>query len=283
MLAGADVAGPDDAAGASDRRTFDTIAPPHRSPHWTKPEALGHVSTGGWLGVAESAWRDALRSSAQAPPDRGFIVRIKDIAEAAARKAAALDDLGEQEPGRGGSASPGCPVARCPTSFGPAAIGRDRTSSGCGSIEPLTSSVARWLSTPCQLSGTRSRRCRWSYTTSSTRCSSRRAANGRLHLMSPTHATRTSLRSRMTRDLNRTAAWSAIPRGGRTRLRTSSSSRPPRPHRLSPILSPSLWQLTTRPPRIRSGSQLPVEVGVSIFVRAGRTATDRQDPQVGGL
>jgi hypothetical protein len=46
----------------------------------------------------ESAWRDALRASAQAPPDPGFIVRIKDIAEAAARKAAALDDLGDQEP-----------------------------------------------------------------------------------------------------------------------------------------------------------------------------------------
>ncbi len=99
MLAGADMAGPDDAAYTSDWRTFDTIAPPHRSPHWTKPEALEHVSPGGWLGVTESAWRDALRVSAQAPPDPGFIVRIKDIAEAAARKAAALDDRGDQEPG----------------------------------------------------------------------------------------------------------------------------------------------------------------------------------------
>ncbi len=45
----------------------------------------------------------------------------------------------------------------------------------------------------------------------------------------------------------------------------------------------SLWQLTTRPPRIRSGSQLPVETGVSIFVRAGRTASGRQDAQVAGL
>jgi excisionase family DNA binding protein len=99
MLAGADIAGPNDAADASDWRTFDTIAPPHRSPHWTNPEALDHVSPGGWLGVAESAWRDALRASASAPPDPAFIVRIKDIAEAAARKAAALADLGEQEPG----------------------------------------------------------------------------------------------------------------------------------------------------------------------------------------
>jgi hypothetical protein len=68
----------------------------------------------------------------------------------------------------------------------------------------------------------------------------------------------------MTSDLNRTAAWSATPRIGRTRLRTSSSGRPPRPHRLFLIPSPSWWQLTTRPPRIRSGSQLPVEAGVSV-------------------
>lgn len=99
MLAGADMAAPDDAADAPDWRAFDTIAPPHRSPHWTNPKALEHVSPAGWLGLAESTWRDALRASAQAPPDRGFIVRITDIAEAAARKAAALQNLGDQPPG----------------------------------------------------------------------------------------------------------------------------------------------------------------------------------------
>ena len=112
MLAGADMAGPDDAADTSDWRTFDTIAPPHRSPHCTKPGALEHVSPGGWLGVAESAWRDALRASAQAPPDPGFIVRIKDIAEAAARKAAALDYLGDQEPGPWWQRQSGLPGGR---------------------------------------------------------------------------------------------------------------------------------------------------------------------------
>lgn len=87
----------------------------------------------------------------------------------------------------------------------------------------------------------------------------------------------------MTSDLNRTASGSATPRVGRTRLRTSSSGCPPRPRRLFLIPARSLWQLTTRPPRIRSGSQLPVETEVSIFVRAGRTESGRQDLQVTGL
>jgi len=34
-----------------------------------------------------------------APPDRDFIVRIGDIAEAAARKAAALQNIGDEAPG----------------------------------------------------------------------------------------------------------------------------------------------------------------------------------------
>jgi excisionase family DNA binding protein len=99
MLAGADMAGQDDPHDGPDWRAFDTIAPPHRSPHWTNPEAIEHVSPGAWLGFAESTWRDALRASAMAPPDRDFIVRITDIAEAAARKAAALQNVGEVEPG----------------------------------------------------------------------------------------------------------------------------------------------------------------------------------------
>lgn len=114
MLAGADMTGPGAAADAPDWRAFDTIAPPHRSPHWTNPEAVDHVSPSGWLGFAESTWRDALRASAMAPPDRDFGVRIRDIADAAARKAAALHNIGNEEPGpwwqrqsglRGGSLS----------------------------------------------------------------------------------------------------------------------------------------------------------------------------------
>jgi hypothetical protein len=99
MLAGADMAGPADPAEAPDWRAFDTIAPPHRSPHWTNLEAVEHVSPGGWLGFGESSWRDALRTSAMAPPDRDFIARIRDIADAAARKAAALQSIGNDEPG----------------------------------------------------------------------------------------------------------------------------------------------------------------------------------------
>lgn len=99
MLAGADMADPDSPPDAADWRTFDTITPPHRSPHWTNPAALEHVSPRGWLGFAESTWRAALRASATAPPDPGFILRIRGIAEAAARKAAALGNLGEEAPG----------------------------------------------------------------------------------------------------------------------------------------------------------------------------------------
>jgi hypothetical protein len=56
------------------------------------------VSRGGWLGVAETEWREAVRASALAPPDPGFVVRINKIADAAARKAAALDNLGDEAP-----------------------------------------------------------------------------------------------------------------------------------------------------------------------------------------
>ncbi len=98
MLAGKDVIGPDDQPGGPGWRFGDTIAAPHQSPHWSE-EARRHVSPGGWLGVAETEWRDALRASALAPPDPGFVVRINDIADAAARKAAALENVGDEAPG----------------------------------------------------------------------------------------------------------------------------------------------------------------------------------------
>ena len=98
MLGGQDLLGPEDQPGGPGWRFPDTIAPPHRSPHWSE-EACEHVRRGSWLGVAETEWREALRASAMAPPDPGFVVRIKAIADAAARKAAALDNLGDDEPG----------------------------------------------------------------------------------------------------------------------------------------------------------------------------------------
>lgn len=75
----------------------DTIGPPHRSPYWTQ-EMVKHVSRGGWLGMAETEWRRALSSSAMAPPDPYFVFRVRRIAEAAARKAAALRNLESEEP-----------------------------------------------------------------------------------------------------------------------------------------------------------------------------------------
>jgi excisionase family DNA binding protein len=98
MLAGEDVIGPDDQPGGPGWRFSDTIAAPHRSPHWSD-EARDHVSRSGWLGAAETEWREALRASAMAPPDPGFVVRINEIADAAARKAAALENVGDEAPG----------------------------------------------------------------------------------------------------------------------------------------------------------------------------------------
>jgi hypothetical protein len=82
----------------------------------------------------------------------------------------------------------------------------------------------------------------------------------------------------MTQAERRSASRSAIRGLPRSDLRTGIERRPPRHSwdRADPWRT--LWQLTTRPPRIRSGSQLPVKTGVSMFVRAGRTATGRQDP-----
>ena len=50
---------------------------------------------------------------------------------------------------RGGSGSPGCPGASCPTSCDRAGAGRDRPSCGRGSIRRSTSSAVRWRSTRC--------------------------------------------------------------------------------------------------------------------------------------
>ncbi len=95
MLRGDDMLGPDsDQEPEGGWRAMDTIAPPGQSPHWPA-QAVEHVSRGGWLGVTETQWRNALRSSAMAPPDAGFLVRIREIAEAAARKAAAFANIDE--------------------------------------------------------------------------------------------------------------------------------------------------------------------------------------------
>lgn len=96
MLAGEDMAEPHNPPGKPDWREHDTIAPPGRSPHWPD-EAVKHVTRKGWLWLAESEWRDALRASAMAPPDVEFGRRVRGIADAAARKAAALANL-EDEP-----------------------------------------------------------------------------------------------------------------------------------------------------------------------------------------
>lgn len=75
----------------------ETIETPRRSPDW-HDRAREHVSAKGWVGLSETFWRKALERSRMAPPDAGFAARLELIANASARKAAALNDL-DQEPG----------------------------------------------------------------------------------------------------------------------------------------------------------------------------------------
>lgn len=95
MLAGEDMWDPGGGPDQDDAwRSMDTVSPPSRSPHWPA-DAAQHVTPGGWLGLAETEWRTALRGSATAAPDNQFGVRLREIAEAAARKAAAFADITE--------------------------------------------------------------------------------------------------------------------------------------------------------------------------------------------
>ena len=97
MLAGRDLAAP--TADEPDRpaRVMDVIEAPHHSPHWP-PEAVEHVTKAGWLGFVETEWCRGLQSSAMAPPDPYFLLRLRRIAEGAARKAAAMTNLDGDPP-----------------------------------------------------------------------------------------------------------------------------------------------------------------------------------------
>ncbi len=95
MLRGDDLGDDTPEGTASAMREIDTILPPQLSPHWSE-EARAHVSAQGWLGVAESEWQAALRSSEMAPPDAWFAFRVRQLADAAARKAAALGVVADE-------------------------------------------------------------------------------------------------------------------------------------------------------------------------------------------
>jgi excisionase family DNA binding protein len=69
------------------RRFPDTITPPGAGPWQPEDE---NVDPEEWLGVVQWEWLSALRQSEMAPPDAWFPGRLQSIAEAAARKAAAL-------------------------------------------------------------------------------------------------------------------------------------------------------------------------------------------------
>lgn len=76
------------------RRVPDTITPPISRPGHPDDE---DVDPENWLGIVEWEWRSALRQSEMAPPDAWFPDRLRLIAEAAARKAAALALFPEDE------------------------------------------------------------------------------------------------------------------------------------------------------------------------------------------
>jgi excisionase family DNA binding protein len=69
------------------RRFPDTITPPIARPG--QPDEEG-VDPEEWLGIVQWEWLSALHQSEMAPPDAWFAGRLRVIAEAAARKAAAL-------------------------------------------------------------------------------------------------------------------------------------------------------------------------------------------------
>lgn len=69
------------------RRFPDTITSPSAGPGQPKEE---DIDAEDWLAVAQWEWLSALRQSEMAPPDAWFPGRLQAIAEAAARKAAAL-------------------------------------------------------------------------------------------------------------------------------------------------------------------------------------------------
>jgi hypothetical protein len=72
--------------------------------------------------------------------------------------------------------------------------------------------------------------------------------------------------------VRRSVTRSAVNRLARSGSRTGSERRPPRPYGLFALSRVSLWQQTTRPPHSgRAGGLLPVEAGVAIPSRAGRT------------
>ena len=97
VLSARDAASPEAAREDKQWDRHDTIGPPHRSPQW-QPHVVEHITRAGWAGVSQTEWRQALRSSAMAPPDPYFVLRVRRIAEAAARKGSALTNLDGQDP-----------------------------------------------------------------------------------------------------------------------------------------------------------------------------------------
>jgi hypothetical protein len=99
----------------------------------SRPEARGGDGAGGRLALVESA---------MAPPDPDFVARIRTIAEASARKAAALANL-DEEPGSWWRLQKGPTPSSSPTSYGPQPTAPDLPS--CGDDSTAPSSISEKL------------------------------------------------------------------------------------------------------------------------------------------
>jgi excisionase family DNA binding protein len=77
------------------RGPVDTVSPPG-SPTW-EPDGE-KVDPEDWLGVAQWEWLAAVEQSRMAPPDAWFTGRLRQIADAAVRKAGALGLFDDDEP-----------------------------------------------------------------------------------------------------------------------------------------------------------------------------------------
>jgi len=207
LLAGRGMWSPDTAGESAPEggwRERDQIQAPHRSPHWSE-EARAGVRPESWLRVTDGEWQLALVESAMAPPDPDFVARIRTIAEASARKAAALANL-EEEPGAWCVCRKDRPIYGCRTSCGPPATAPGPQSNGEGSTAPSSSSATRWDITRCQLNSSPSSGSLWSSTRSrtswwnaaSTRGLHRAStSNRKLRTMRPKQLSRTPVRSEL--------------------------------------------------------------------------------------
>ena len=187
---------------------------------------------------ADALWDAAQGASDNPPPDPGFPHRVRALAIASERRGRALGVAASVRDSLGGR-RPASRTSSSRTSCGPAPTDPARRSYGRSSIGRSSG----WALPPKVGSCTQSRSHTATLARSCTRsptCFSARP---------PKRADRT-MRQAEPRPADRSAIRALL----RSDLRTGIECRPPRRHWARSGPRHSLWQLTTRPPRGRSGS-----------------------------